>query len=316
MSITASFYRRCFNPTEIYSLVFMRIAFGAIMFWEVTRYFSHGWIERYYVQPAFFFKYYGFSLVNVWLNELIYIHFIILGILALMIMVGIFYRFAIITFLIGFTYVYLLDQANYLNHFYMVIIFNFLLCFIPAHHYLSVDAQLKPKIKYKYIPFWPILLLRTQLVIILIYAGIVKINQDWLHLEPLRTWLSGRADYFLIGHLFTQDWAIAIAAYGVIILHIIGAPLLLLKRTRIYIFILYCCFHILNACFFSIGIFPWITIAITLICFDPNWPVRVKNYITKNKHPLSESIHNKNSISLIKKRIVMSLVIIWIAVKS
>jgi len=108
-----------------------------------------------------------------------------------------------------------------------------------------------------------------QLEIILIYAGLVKINPDWLQLEPLRMWLDKRSTMPIVGEFFQRDWAVAIAAYGVIGLHLIGAPLLLWKKTRLIVFCIYCSFHVLNHFVFTIGIFPWITIAATTLLFDP-----------------------------------------------
>ena len=64
----ANFLRRLgvalFNPVDISFLVFFRILFGGIMLWEVYRYFTYGWIRRYYVEPALTFTYYGFSWVK------------------------------------------------------------------------------------------------------------------------------------------------------------------------------------------------------------------------------------------------------------
>ena len=65
-----------------------------------------------------------------------------------------------------------------------------------------------------------------------IFAGIVKVNADWLRLEPLGMWLARRDDWPLVGELLTQDWVVALAAYGSIAIHIVGAPLLLWRRTR------------------------------------------------------------------------------------
>ena len=42
---------RLFQPVDIASLVFFRIAFGAIMLWEVWRFFHYDRIERYYIEP-------------------------------------------------------------------------------------------------------------------------------------------------------------------------------------------------------------------------------------------------------------------------
>ena len=50
-----------FNPVDISFLVFFRILFGGIMLWEVYRYFTYGWIGRYFVEPVINCTFYGFS---------------------------------------------------------------------------------------------------------------------------------------------------------------------------------------------------------------------------------------------------------------
>ena len=56
-SLFARMVRIAFAPVDNASLVFFRIAFGALMTWEVCRYFSYGWIARYWIEPQFLFKY-------------------------------------------------------------------------------------------------------------------------------------------------------------------------------------------------------------------------------------------------------------------
>ena len=46
-----------FEPVDISFLVVLRILFGGIMLWEVYRYFTRGWIARYFVEPAVNFTY-------------------------------------------------------------------------------------------------------------------------------------------------------------------------------------------------------------------------------------------------------------------
>jgi hypothetical protein len=55
---------------------FLPHLFGGIMLWEVYRYFTHGWITRYYVEPVVNFTYYGFSWVKPWPGRGMYIHFL------------------------------------------------------------------------------------------------------------------------------------------------------------------------------------------------------------------------------------------------
>ena len=61
-----------------------------------------------------------------------YWHFGVLGVLAFLITVGLFYRVAIVLFFFGFAYIFLLEQARYLNHFYLVGLVSFLMMFVPA----------------------------------------------------------------------------------------------------------------------------------------------------------------------------------------
>ena len=55
-----------------------------------------------------------------------YIHFYVLGIATACIMVGFLYRIAAPIFFLAFTYLFLLEQARYLNHFYLVLFNQFL----------------------------------------------------------------------------------------------------------------------------------------------------------------------------------------------
>ena len=272
--------QKLFNPIDISFLVVFRIGFAVIMLWEVIRYWRHDWIHAFYVEPDFYFKYYGFEWVQPWPGDGMYYHFVVLGILAIFIGIGFLYRISTIVFFLAFSYIFLLDQARYLNHFYLVILISFLLILLPANRSYSIDAKLWPKHRSNTVPAWTVWMLRLQFEVLYIYAGIVKINADWLNLEPIRMWLSTREDMPVVGFLYTQDWAIAIAAYGIIILHVVGAPLLLWKRTRLAIFIIYACFHILNHFTFNIGIFPWLTLFGTLVFFDADWPKQVTNKIS------------------------------------
>src|SRR5688572_31944575 len=83
-----------FTPVDISFLVAFRVLFGAIMLWEVYRYFTHGWISRYYIEPALTFTYYGFSWVKPWPGRGMYIHFFVLGLAAACVMAGFLYRIA------------------------------------------------------------------------------------------------------------------------------------------------------------------------------------------------------------------------------
>ena len=316
-------YKNIFSPVDIASLICFRVIFGFIMLVEVWRYFRYGWIEKYYIRPEFYFKYYGFEWIEPWSGTGMYWHFAALGILAFLIMTGAFYRIASLLFLLGFTYVFLLDQTNYLNHFYLVILLNILLCVAPAHKAFSLDSWLfNPGIKSQTVPAWSVWAIRAQMEIMLVYAGLAKLNSDWLQLEPLSMWLATRADYPVVGYLFTQGWAVAIAAYGIILLHVVGSPLLLYSKTRPWIFALYIPFNVLNHLVFRIGIFPWLTLAGTLMFFEPDWPRRLirklKSLAGKPKAPFTSIDKTAGTPSMrfaFPQKAILFVFMVWFSVQ-
>ncbi len=277
----STWLRSLFRPIDASSLVFFRIAFGVIMLVEVWRFYDRDWITRYYVDPDFMFKYYGFGWVQPWPGDGMYWHFVLLAVLSACIALGFLYRAATIVFFFAFSYIFLLEQARYLNHFYFVIILAFLLILVPAHRSFSLDALFRPKLRSQTVPAWTLWTVRAQMEIVLIYAGIVKVNADWLRLEPMGMWLARRDDAPLIGPLLNQDWVVALASYGAIAVHILGAPMLLFRRTRVPVIIVYFGFHLSNHFMFTIGIFPWLTMAATLLFLDPDWPKQLFGWLRR-----------------------------------
>ena len=204
-----------------------------------------------------------------------YFVFAALGVLAVCIMSGLFYRLAAPLFFVGFTYVFLLDATRYLNHFYLVVLVSFLLAVLPAQRAFSFDARRNPSIRAELMPAWMLWLLRLQIGIPYFYGGIAKLSSDWLRGEPMRAWLAERTDFPIIGPLFTREAVVYAFAYGGLLLDLLAVPMLLWRRTRMLAFILLASFHLMNARLFSIGIFPWMMLAATLVFFPPGVARRV-----------------------------------------
>lgn len=316
MQIFDALSEKLSQPVSALSLAVLRILFGALMIWDVWRFFHHDRIRRYYVEPEFFFTYPGFSWVKPLPDPYIYYAWFLVGVFAFLVMIGLFYRFAIIAFTLLFTYFFLLDKAQYLNHFYMIILYAGLLCVAPANRVLSVDSRLWPSLRSDTIPYWPVFALRAQTEIILIYAGLVKITEDWLKLQPLALWLREQSAGVPFGWMFHQDWVIAIGAYGTIALHLIGAPLLLFRRTRLPIFLVYCAFHMSNAYFFNIGVFPWLTIAVMLIFFPPDWPRQLVRRLRGWKEMATPQIPAAQAHQAMRVSSALAVVLcLWLAVQ-
>jgi vitamin K-dependent gamma-carboxylase len=277
-----------FRPVDAASLAFFRIAFGTIMLWEVWRYFAGNRIRRFYLEPPVLFTYFGFDWVRPWPGDGMFWHFAALGILSVFIALGLWYRIAATLFFLGFTYIFLLSQAEYLNHFYLVSLISLLMIFIPAHRIWSVDARSvgrasPPAVA---VPAWALWLLRAQIAIVYFFGGLAKLNADWLRGEPMRTWLANRADYPIIGPLFTQEWTPYFFSYGGLLFDLLIVPFLLWRRTRAAAFVLAVFFHVTNACLFEIGIFPWFMLAATTLFFNPGWPRRLLRMAQPKALPL------------------------------
>jgi hypothetical protein len=241
------------------------------MLWEVWRYFDHDWIRRYYLDPTFHFTYYGFEWVHPLSGNGLYLLFGALGVLAICILVGLFYRLSAALFFVGLAYVFLLEQARYLNHFYLLILISFLLIFVPANRALSVDSLLRPSIRSQTAPTWSLWLLRGQIMIVYFFGGIAKLNSDWLQGEPMRMWLASRTDFPIIGVYFTEEWMVFLFAYGGMLFDLLFPLLVLWRPTRLPILAVNVTFHLTNAHLFSIGVFPWMMIAANVLFLPPEW---------------------------------------------
>jgi hypothetical protein len=274
-ALSLSWWRgRLFAPIDIASLAFFRIAFGAILFWEVTRYFAHGWIERYYIRPEFLFHYPGFDWVRPWPGIGMYVHFGVIGLAAVGVVLGLWYRISATVLFLGFTYVFLLEEANYLNHFYLVVLLAFLMIWLPVHRAWSLDARRSTAIRTDTVPAWPLWLLRGQLCVVYFYAGVAKLNADWLRGNPIGSWLQEHVDWPIIGPLFAQPWTGVVFAWAGLCIDLFTPALLLWKRSRPVAIVVLFVFHTMNAHFFAIGIFPILAMASTLLFLEPDWPRR------------------------------------------
>ncbi|PCJ57512.1 MAG: vitamin K-dependent gamma-carboxylase [Planctomycetota bacterium] len=313
------FTNNLFAPVSIAWLIIFRIAFGGILLWEVFRYFTKNWIYRYWIEPKFHFKYFGFEWVEPLPGPQMHLLWFMLGMASMCIMLGLFYRISVFIFLFGFTYCFLLEQARYLNHFYFVILVCFLMVLVPAHHAFSLDSLRKPKIKSNTCPIWSLYVLRVQLGIVYCYAGLSKLNYDWLHGKPFGYWLSKRTDFPIIGNYFTEEWVILSFCYGGLLFDLLIVFFLLYKRTRVIAFIVAVLFHLTNAFLFKIGIFPWFAMAMTTIFFAPNWPVDLIqkfSFFKTDGLPDSSVSDNPNQyISTIKKKILLTVLVCFIAIQ-
>jgi vitamin K-dependent gamma-carboxylase len=260
-------------PIDIASLAAFRFLFGLMMATAMIRFLAKGWVTQFYVAPKYYFSYPGFGWVHPWPDPWMHVHFILLAVFALGIAAGFCYRICAALFFLGFTYVELIDQTNYLNHYYLISLLSGLIIFLPAHRAWSVDAWRKPAIRLDAVPAWTLNLLRFQVGIVYFFAGLAKINADWLFkAKPLSIWLGTCSGLPIIGPLLAQHWVAFAASWFGAIFDLSIVFFLLARRTRpiAYLFVIF--FHAMTWLMFNIGIFPWVMLVDATVFFAPNWP--------------------------------------------
>ncbi len=264
------------RPVSASSAAVFRILFGLLGLVAVVRFFARGWVSELYIEPVHHFTYSGFWWVQPWPAWGMYLHFALLGLASIGVALGYRYRLSIIAFFLLFTYIELIDRTTYLNHYYWVSLASFLMIFLPLNRAASLDALRNPSIRTGTIPVWALWALMAQLAVVYLFAGIAKLNPDWLlNAQPMRIWMFNNGDVPLVGPLLKEVWtAYAMSWAGAVFdLTIIGW--LLWRRSRPVAYAVLVVFHLMTWVLFPIGMFPWIMIAGTLIFFLPDWPDRL-----------------------------------------
>ena len=269
------------KDTQAAPLAVFRVLFGFMMALSILRFWANGWIEKLYIQPKFFFSYYGFEWVKP-IGDYTYIIFIICGIATLFVALGYKYRMAIIVFFLSFTYIELMDKTTYLNHYYFISCIAFLMIFLPANVYFSVDTYKNPRKAFQMIPKWTIDSIKLMLGIVYFYAGLAKLNSDWLfNAMPLKIWLPSKYDLPFLGDLMQQQWVHYTFSWSGALYDLAIPFLLLYRRTRWFAFALVVIFHVMTRVLFPIGMFPYIMIVSTLIFFGTGFHRKVIRFISK-----------------------------------
>ncbi len=273
-------------------LAVFRIIFGLLMLFATLRFWLKGWIHDLYIAPQFHFKYYGFEWVQALPGNWMYVIFTIMALAAIGIALGFYYRISATLFFLTFTYVELLDVANYLNHYYFVSLVSLVMIFLPAHRLSSLDVRHDRAPLTKEGNWWYVNIIRLQLAIVYFYAGVAKLNNDWLfEALPLKMWLPAQAGLPIIGPLLDYEWvAYAFSWFGAF--YDLTVPFFLWnKKTRPYAFIAVIAFHVLTWSLFPIGVFPWVMIFSTLIFFSDDFHKKILHLLKPvfKNHQISAS---------------------------
>lgn len=296
------------------SLAAFRICFALLMLYSLTRFLCKGWVEYLYIDPAFHFKYYGFE----WVKDLgVYNYglFTVAILSCIAILIGYYFRIAMICFFLSFTYIELIDKTTYLNHYYFISILSFIMMFFPMNATFSIDA-LRKKESYEYIPKYYVDSLKLLLGIVYFYAGLAKLNSDWLlRAQPLKIWLSTKTYFPVIGNLMNDTWFhYAMSWSGA--LYDLSIPFLLLcKKTRTYAYFFVVVFHVFTRMLFPIGVFPYVMIVTTLIFFDETIHEKFIYFLRKRLILRKKPIKLNKVYSFKRQKIVVSILCLFFIIQ-
>jgi len=168
----------------------------------------------------------------------------------------------------SFVFIELLDKSLYLNHYVLFSLVGLTLLLSPI-------GSLKWSHSERGAPQWLLWLLRIEFATVYFWAGVHKINADWLvRGEPLATWLQAHSELPWVGTFLTQEsTALAMSWSGMI--YDLTIPFLLLwSFTRPLALLLVFGFHAAVGLLFPIGMFPLMMMTGALLFCTPSWPRR------------------------------------------
>lgn len=284
------------DPRDGSGLAAFRVLFGALMVFAVARFSANGWIHELYIAPSFHFTYLGFDWVRPWPGPGMYVHHAIMGLAALGLMFGAWTRTCAALLFATFTYAELIDKATYLNHYYLVSLLALLMIVVPSARVWSIDAWRSQRAGRQERPGagrpasdgtvsrWAYFLLRGQVAVVYVFAGLAKLDGDWLlRAEPLQTWLQVHTDLPLVGGFIAEPWTAYAMSWGGAFYDLTIVAWLLWRPTRRWAYCVSIFFHVTIWILFPVGVFSWVMLVAATIFFDPGWPRRLSALMRREK---------------------------------
>jgi len=256
-----------FKNSSIAPLVVFRIFFGFLLAAESFGAIATGWVKNVLIEPKFTFSFIGFE----WLQPLpgygMYFYFVLMGIFGIAIMLGYRYKIAIIGFTILWAGVYFMQKTAYNNHYYLLLLISLYMVFFPANHSFSLDVKQNRVAEQFVIPKWIGLVFIVQVTFVYVFAAFAKIYPDWLNGTFTKLLLQGAAPNSFFLDIFSKPAFYLFIAYMGIGYDLLIVPLLLFKKTRTIALLFSIVFHIFNAIFLQIGIFPFFALSFSLFFY-------------------------------------------------
>jgi vitamin K-dependent gamma-carboxylase len=227
------------------------------------------------------------------------------------------YRTAAVVLCIGCWWLFLLDSTTYINHHYLFCLVAGLLVAVPAHRATSLDVRAGRVAPATTAPGWTRYLLLGQLGLVYFFAGLAKLNPDWLAARPLTVWLARKGGWWLVGPLLMQPWLPWLMSYAGLLFDLLVVPFLAWRRSRPWAYGAAAFFHLSNVVVFGLGTFPWFSLLMTALFFDPDFPRRLPGAVGRwfRQHISSPAIATVAPPSLAWQRTLVAGLTLYAAVQ-
>lgn len=257
------------RPIDNAPLILFRIFFGFLFACETFGAIATGWVRNNFVTPEFTFSHIGME----WLQPLpgygMYCYFVAMGCLSLLVMLGYKYRYSLGLLTVLWAGTYFMQKTSYNNHYYLLMLVGFIMLFLPAERYASLDVKQNPERQQLIMPVWCSWVMIFQMAIVYFFATVAKFYPDWLNGTYTGILFSGIRDYPWMHSLFSKPAFHIFIAYAGIAFDGLIIPLLLWKRTRNLAVIASLVFHLFNSVFLQIGIFPYFALSFAVFFYPP-----------------------------------------------
>ena len=167
-----------------------------------------------------------------------------------------------------------MESAPYTNHYYLIFLLSFLMCFGHSGSIFSFDSLINKNARREQVGYWELFLLRFQICVVFFFAGLAKLNADWLiHAAPL--YLNLVKHFSFLGYPLQEKWMAIVLSWGGMLSDLGLGILLFINRWHKLTFIWLCLFNGMNIFLFGLGIqtFPYLMLS-TYILFLPGPIVR------------------------------------------
>ncbi len=244
--------RHLFKPTDAAIFIYFRFFAGVFLASELINSLTLGDFHE-YTYPSFHFTYLFFDWVKPWPVWGMVFHYLITILAGFSFAVGIRERLSAMVLFLGYTSLFLMEKSEYVNHFYLYCLVAFWLIFMPVKN--------GPK---RAAPRWYYWLMLFHMGIVYFYAGIAKLDDEWLSLHSIQMFMQQRN--------WTYPGLAEALTYGGLLFDLLIVPLLLFKPTRLWAFGAAIVFNLSNVYMFGLATFPWFSLMMTSLFLGVSWP--------------------------------------------